>query len=88
MTPQIDNTPYTGPKQSQFKGKYTHLFDDLKPGQCIKTDPKTIKNVAKALTRWLAKNDTTGNYYVRQTELCDDGFGRVWLLKKTAEGKK
>lgn len=88
----IEDTPRPS-KPPTRDGKFTHLFKQLKPGQCIRCKPEEVGAIANSLGDWLlksGKSNVLGRSAMRQ---CEDGFGRVWLIERkpseaAAPGKK
>lgn len=71
------------------EGKYAHLFNRMKPGQCLKCEPKEALALASALRKWLEKHSKTDRFEVRTiSNFPKDGRGRVWLLAKQTELRK
>lgn len=79
---EIDTTPY--PKRRTVGSKYDALFSALEPDQCVKCDPANTNSVSNALRKWLEVHGKSG-YRVRHIVKCEDGFGRVWLLRKAVK---
>lgn len=76
---EIDTTPY--PKRRVIGSKYDQTFSDLEPGQCVKCEPERTNSVSNALRKWLENHDKKG-FRVRHIVRCEDGYGRVWLLRE------
>lgn len=79
----IEDTPMPS-KPPTREGKFHALFDQLKPGQCIRCKPAETSAIANSLGDWLkrhGKADTLTRSSLRQ---CADGFGRVWLVERTS----
>jgi hypothetical protein len=64
---------YTGPS------KWADLFQGAKEGDCWEMQPEDCPRAEIALRKWLEKNEIKG--IIRRNAKCDDGKGRVWLLK-------
>ena len=66
--------------------KYVPLFQQLKPGQCIKCAPDDVARISHAMRKWIEQNKLPFIFRtVRQYHT--DGKGRVWLLDKPADQK-
>ncbi|MGS1116906.1 hypothetical protein [Castellaniella sp. UC4442_H9] len=76
---EIDTTPY--PTRRKVGSKYDEVFAALLPGQCVKCDSAKTNSISQALRKWLEAHGKTG-YRVRHIVKCDDGAGRVWLLRE------
>lgn len=74
---EIDETPY--PATRIVSGKYNETFASMRPGQCIKTEPKNVGRVAGAMRKWIANKGRT-DVVVRIVSKMDDGFGRVYMM--------
>lgn len=72
------------------QGMMWPIFEQLRPGQCIKCRPQETQSVAHALVRWLRIRQPAkaAACIVRSTkQYPGDGQGRVWLLPRPAAGK-
>lgn len=74
---EIDETPY--PATRIVTSKYNETFASMRPGQCIKTEPKNVGKIAGAMRKWI---DNKGRFdvVVRIVSKMDDGFGRVYMM--------
>lgn len=80
-------TPYQGGRPQQGS-KWEALFQGVKPGDCFEMPPAEVARAERALRRYLLdKGYTSRDFIVRRRETCDDGVGRVWLVKLFAELK-
>jgi len=61
--------------------KYEAMFEGIKEGDCFRVPGgnKQVSAVALALRHYLKRHHING--IVRQKSVCDDGIGRVWLIK-------
>jgi len=85
---QISDDAYTGVRAVP-EGKYSEIFARMKPGQCIKCEPKEAGPLAQALRKWLEVNKQDGQFEVRSiARYHTDQRGRVWLLPKQQKLKK
>jgi hypothetical protein len=74
---EIDTTPF--PARRVVRSKYAEAFVQMRPGQCIKTDPKLVGSVAGAMRKWLLRNGRD-DLVVRVINKLDDGYGRVYMM--------
>jgi len=74
---EIDSTPF--PAGRIVASKYTETFASMRPGQCIKTEPKRVGAVAIAMKKWITNSNRT-DVVVRTVRKMDDGYGRVYLM--------
>lgn len=75
----IEDTPY--PKRRTTGSKYDADFDRLQVDQCVRCDPKEVATTSNALRKYLERKGREG-LMVRQVAKCDDGYARIWLLKR------
>ena len=82
MSFEIDTeTPY--PKNTWGRAsKYDELFENLQPGQSLKTDNEaTAKRLANAMVNYIKRNKLDGVRPSIRMNM-DDGYHRVFLIKK------
>lgn len=85
---QISDDAYTGVRATP-EGKYSEIFAHMKPGQCIKCEPKEAGPLSQALRKWLYVNKRDGQFEVRSmARYHTDQRGRVWLLQKQSKLQK
>jgi hypothetical protein len=74
------NDPYK-PGRVVTLHKYEAMFYGVKEGDCFRVPGgnKEVSAVALALRHYLKRHQING--IVRQKSVCDDGIGRVWLIK-------
>lgn len=76
---EIDETPF--PSSRIIAGKYNETFAQMRPGQCIKTEPKNVDKISASMRKWV-KNRGRDDVLVSSVSKMDDGFGRVYMLPK------
>lgn len=74
---EIDSTPF--PAKRLMSSKYDGAFSEMRPGQCIKTEPENVGKVAAGMKKWIERKSRT-DVVVRIVRKMDDGFGRVYLM--------
>lgn len=62
-----------------IKGKYDHLFKEMKPGQAIKCDPDSVQRIRGAMVKFFNVRGIKG-MNVKTMRDYGDGMGRVWML--------
>lgn len=75
----ICNDPPPAARQNP-EGKYTQIFDQLKPNQRLKCPSGSAGRIGQQLRKYLEKKGIAGN--VKTTESYGDGHGGVWIIKK------
>lgn len=70
--------PYTGGRSTP-EGKWEALFRGATEGDCFEMAPEDTTRAEAALRTWMRKKGIEG--IVRRKSRCEDGKGRVWLLK-------
>lgn len=84
----IGNDEFPG-RRSTPEGKYAKLFETLKPGQCLKCEPRETQTLAQAMRKWINNTNRTKTMEVRaMSRFPKDGRGRVWLLEKESVLRK
>jgi hypothetical protein len=63
--------------------KYAPLFQQLKPGQCVKCKSEDTGKVSTALRNWIMDHLDVTKFSVKCVRSYpEDGMGRVWLIQK------
>lgn len=79
--------PYT-PARPDQGSKWAALFEGVKPGDCFETPPAETARTERALRVYLSKlGYTSRDYVIRRRSTCEDGMGRVWVVKMYAPMK-
>jgi hypothetical protein len=76
---KIESTPYQPEGRRSIASKYTRLFSKLSEGQCIVCEPKETGSVRAALQKHY--KNRKAHPIIRTISHCEDGKGRVWLVK-------
>lgn len=63
------------------EGKYKSIFDNLKPGQCLKIPAAEIGRVSNALRKHIETHLDKSKFAVRSVKNYGDGMARVWLIE-------
>lgn len=71
-------TPYIVTRTTQAS-KWDAVFKGVQEGDCFEMQPEDVARGEQALRKFLEKNGIEG--IVRRRTRCEDGKGRVWLLK-------
>lgn len=74
---EIDTTPF--PARRVVASKYDSTFSDMRPGQCIKTEPASVDRVSAAMKKWIERKGRA-DVVVRTVRRMEDGFGRVYMM--------
>ena len=70
-------------KRPSSEGKYVAFFRQMKPGQCLKCDPKEVQRISGAMRKWIKEKGKDGQLMVKVvTTFPKDGKGRVWMMAK------
>lgn len=75
----IEATPYNPVGRRSTASKYDSVFAKLKVGECVVCAPEAVASINSALRKYHQK---LGAYaIVRSITKCNDGKGRVWLMR-------
>ncbi len=68
--------------RSKKSDKYGELFATLKPGSCVRCEPKEVPRVAQSLRKALdvGRYKVLAGCKVLSRTKCEDGHGRVWAM--------
>lgn len=75
---QIEDTPWPGVIRSTAS-KYQHLFEAMRSGQCIACNSSESSAIAAAMRKHFKSRGR--NPIIRTQSKCEDGKGRVWLIR-------
>jgi len=74
-------TPYVGTRPD-MGSKWAALFDGVKAGDCFEMPSEETARADRALRQYLSKKGyTSRDYVIRRRSTCEDGLGRVWVIK-------
>jgi hypothetical protein len=73
--------------RSSKSTKYGPVFGKLKPGSCIRCEPKETSPISNVLRKAMeqGKYPAIKGCKVITRMRCDDGHGRVWVVKEDAK---
>lgn len=77
------NVPPPDGRARKGASKYDDKFKAMKPGSCIRCEPKEVSALAMEMRKAIksGKYPAMKDCTVVQRRRCDDGHGRVWLTK-------
>lgn len=75
---KVESMPYPGMKRNTGS-KYEEVFTKLKPGQCVVCSPDDTNRISAALRKY--HENRNAHPIVRSIAKCEDGKGRVWLIR-------
>jgi len=79
--------PYVGTRPD-MGSKWAALFDGVKAGDCFEMPSEETARAERALRMYLTKKGyTSRDYVIRRRCTCEDGLGRVWVIKLFAPMK-
>ena len=71
------------PRRSPNGNKYLTVFARMKPGHCIRCEPREVGPISNVLRKAIEMGRLTGlkGCKVITRMRCEDGHGRVWVVK-------